>query len=129
MPLSGAVKSSIAIPTMYTNGSAVRGTHYFGVVCVSFAVSGSRGGTGNVSQTFISADEDGVDNTNRMFTIGFGTPLPPGLVLTPSAVAVTVTDDDPDPAETFGLAGLLYEAARSRACKWAVLAVASPFRL
>ena len=92
--LSGGtlVGPDTVIPLVTTDGSAMAGTHYTTVTSGTISA-----GSNNVFVTIPITDDD-VDNTDRMFTVSLGTPLPTDITSgTVTEITVTIIDDD-DPA-------------------------------
>ena len=91
-----------------TNGTAMSGTDYTALTQnVVFAAA-----TATLTQTVsITVTDDGLDELDETFTVGFGT-LPPGVAAgTPATVTVTLTDDDvPTVSFTSGTAGVAESA-------------------
>ena len=92
--LSGVTTRDIVIPLVSTDGSAMAGIHYTAVTSVTI----NRGSDGAI--VTVSILDDNVDNTDRMFTVSLGTPLPSGIMAgAVTGTTVNIIDDDaPAPA-------------------------------
>ena len=91
--LSISSATELTIPVATTNGTATSGTDYTALTQNVVFASGASGA--DLMQTVsITVTDDGLDELDEMFTVGFGT-LPPGVSAgTPATVTVTLTDDD-----------------------------------
>ena len=117
--LTGPVSSTITIPLVYTDGSAMDGTHYTAISAVTIS-AGTL--TGNVD---IQSIDDDMDNTDRMFSIALG-PLPTDVTIGGANFVMIVLTDNDDPLPALSVAADPATIAEGAASTITITAATAP---